>query len=199
MPGSHHFRVVGNRRLAMQDAVRRAAQLGYRVHVEEAPSRGEAREAGRQFAERALAQSVAGEPTCVIASGETTVKVVGDGRGGRNQEFALGAAPLLARSAAVLLASAGTDGIDGPTDAAGAIVTTTTIARAAAAGVDIARALARNDAYKALARLGDLIITGPTGTNVGDLHILLTAVSAQPAKRQLPKTQLPEPNSTGST
>jgi glycerate 2-kinase len=199
MPGSHHFRVVGNRRLAMQGAVRRAAQLGYRVHVEEAPSRGEAREAGRQFAERALAQSVAGEPTCVIASGETTVKVVGDGRGGRNQEFALGAAPLLARSAAVLLASAGTDGIDGPTDAAGAIVTTTTIARAAAAGVDIARALARNDAYKALARLGDLIITGPTGTNVGDLHILLTAVSSQPAKRQLPETQLPKPNSTGST
>jgi glycerate 2-kinase len=146
-----------------------------------------------------LSQSVAGEPTCVIASGETTVKVVGDGRGGRNQEFALGAAPLLARSAAVLLASAGTDGIDGPTDAAGAIVTTTTIARAAAAGVDIARALARNDAYKALAWLGDLIITGPTGTNVGDLHILLTAVSAQPAKRQLPKTQLPKPNSTGST
>lgn len=189
LPGSHHFRVVGNRRLAMQGAARLAAQLGYRVHVEAAPSRGEAREAGRQFAARALAHTVAGEPTCVIASGETTVRVVGDGRGGRNQEFALGAAPVLARNAAVLLASAGTDGIDGPTDAAGAIVTTTTIARAAAAGVDIARALARNDAYKALARLGDLIITGPTGTNVGDLHILLTG--ERPTPNSQPQRPMP--------
>ena len=189
--GSHHFRVVGNRTLAMQGAARLAAQLGYRVHVEEAPSRGEAREAGRQFAERALARRVAGEPTCVIASGETTVSVVGHGRGGRNQEFALGAAPLLARNAAVLLASAGTDGIDGPTDAAGAIVTTTTIARAAAAGVDIVRARARNDTYPALARLGDLIITGPTGTNVGDLHMLLTAGNSQTPKDQLPNAQRP--------
>jgi glycerate-2-kinase len=170
----------------MQGAARQAARLGYRVHVEDVPSRGEAREAGRQFAERALARRAA-EPTCVIASGETTVRVVGDGTGGRNQEFALGAAPVLAGNAGALLTSAGTDGIDGPTDAAGAIVTTTTIARAATGGIDIARALARNDAYKALARLGDLIITGPTGTNVGDLHLLLTRVNSQTSKAQLPK------------
>jgi glycerate-2-kinase len=179
--------VVGNRRLAMQGAARLAAHLGYRVYVEHAPSRGEAREAGRQFAERALALAVPGEPTCVIASGETTVRVVGEGRGGRNQEFVLGASRVVARNDGVLLASIGTDGIDGPTDAAGAIVTTMTIARAAGAGIDIGESLARNDAYQALARLGDLIITGPTGTNVGDLHILLTAVNSQPPR---PNSQL---------
>ena len=178
-PGAHLFHVVGHRRRAMQGAARLAAQLGYRVHIEEAPSRGEARDAGRQFAERALACVVTGEPTCVIASGETTVRVIGDGRGGRNQEFALGAAPVLARHSGWLLASAGTDGIDGPTDAAGGIVTTTTLTRAAAAGVDIARSLARNDAYDALARLGDLIVTGPTGTNVGDVHLFLTAADPE--------------------
>ena len=189
LTGSTHFRVIGNRRLAMQGAARLATQLGYRVHIEDVPSRGEAREAGRRFAERAVMHSVAAEATCVIASGETTVRVVGDGRGGRNQEFALGAAPVLARNAAGLLASAGTDGIDGPTDAAGAIVTSTTIERAARAGVDIRESLARNDAYRALSRLGDLIITGPTGTNVGDLHLFLTAVNSQ----------RPAPKSAGST
>ena len=193
VPAANHFRVVGNRRLAMQGAARRATQLGYRVHIEDVPSKGEAREAGRRFAERALAHIAAGEATCVIASGETTVRVVGKGKGGRNQEFALGAAPVLARKAAVLLASAGTDGIDGPTAAAGAIVTATTIARAARAGVDIKESLARNDAYHALARLGDLIITGPTGTNVGDLHMLLTGVNSQ-----TPNSHLPTPNSRRS-
>lgn len=187
--GSTHFRVIGNRRLAMQGAARLATQLGYRVHIEDVPTRGEAREAGRRFAERAVTHAGAAEATCVIASGETTVRVVGDGRGGRNQEFALGAAPVLAWNASGLLASAGTDGIDGPTDAAGAIVTSTTIARAARAGVDIRESLARNDAYYALSRLGDLIITGPTGTNVGDLHLFLTAVNSQ----------LPTPDSQTST
>lgn len=175
---SSYFRVIGNRRLAMQGAARRAAQLGYRVHVEDGPTRGEAREAGRMFAERALARREANDPTCVIASGETTVSVVGDGSGGRNQEFALGAAPVLAGNTGVLLASAGTDGIDGPTDAAGAIVTSTTLERAGRAGVDIGESLARNDAFPALSRLGDLIVTGPTGTNVGDLHFLLARVNS---------------------
>jgi hydroxypyruvate reductase len=109
----------------------------------------------------------------VIASGETTVTVRGQGRGGRNQEFVLGAAAVLANHPApALLVSVGTDGTDGPTDAAGAVVDSTTLVRAG--GQSIARALEANDAYPLLARLGDLVKWGPTFTNVGDLHILIT-------------------------
>jgi hydroxypyruvate reductase len=116
---------------------------------------------------------------CVIASGETTVRVRGAGRGGRNQEFALGMANALDEAVAghgitALAASAGTDGIDGPTDAAGALVDSSTRARAARAGLDPADALARNDTYPFFQQLGDLIVWGPTGTNVGDVHVFLT-------------------------
>lgn len=114
---------------------------------------------------------------CVIASGETTVHVRGTGRGGRNQEFALGAVRTIDAvsppPAAIVLASAGTDGIDGPTDAAGAIVDSTTSARAAGKSLSGEDALASNGAYDFFAPLGDLIMWGPTGTNVGDLHVLL--------------------------
>jgi len=113
---------------------------------------------------------------CVLTSGETTVHVRGRGRGGRNQEFALGALPLIDRAPAgtvIVLASAGTDGIDGPTDAAGAIVDRTTTERAARHGVSVDAALAANGAYDFFGPLGDLIMWGPTGTNVGDLHVAL--------------------------
>ncbi len=111
----------------------------------------------------------------MIASGETTVHVTGNGKGGRNQELALAAAvPLAASKTPVALASVGTDGIDGPTDAAGAITDTTTLERALAAGLPPPDAfLANNDAYAFLAALGDLIHTGPTDTNVGDLQVVL--------------------------
>ena len=102
----------------------------------------------------------------------------GDGRGGRNQEFALAAADLLGHRTRgrACSRSVGTDGIDGPTDAAGAIVDSTTFARAAAAGVSRADTyLQRNDAYAFFDALGDLVHTGPTGTNVGDLQIILLA------------------------
>ena len=120
---------------------------------------------------------MAGQPLCVIASGETTVHVRGPGRGGRNQEFALGGLPVLdgvaRRARAIVLASAGTDGIDGPTDAAGAAVDTTTTQRALERGLRAEAALAANGAYDFFAPLGDLIMWGPTGTNVGDLHVVL--------------------------
>jgi glycerate-2-kinase len=136
---------------------------------------GEARDAARQFVLEA--QAVAGQarpPLCAIASGETTVTVRGSGIGGRNQEFALAAALLLGSfEGAVLFGSAGTDGIDGPTDAAGALVDSTTLDRAARLGLDWESALARNDTYRFFEPLGDLLIWGPTGTNVGDLHVLL--------------------------
>jgi hydroxypyruvate reductase len=103
------------------------------------------------------------------------VRVVGSGRGGRNQEFALAAAEPLAAFERAVGASVGTDGIDGPTDAAGAIVDSRTIARAARAGLAPSRFLSDNNSYEFFRTLDDLILTGPTGTNVGDLQIFLFA------------------------
>ena len=116
-----------------------------------------------------------GRPACVVSSGETTVHVTGHGKGGRNQEFALAAAgPLASLGVPAVVASVGTDGIDGPTDAAGALVDSTTTARARAAGIGApAGFLADNNAYAFFAAVGDLIQTGPTDTNVGDLQIIL--------------------------
>ncbi|MFL6281333.1 MAG: glycerate kinase [Vicinamibacterales bacterium] len=172
-----HYEVIGNRQLAMDGARRQAAALGYSVHVIVGATNGEARDAGRNFTSAGLALRDE-KRTCVIASGETTVRVRGSGRGGRNQEFALGALPSIAEIApaqTVVLGSAGTDGIDGPTDAAGAMVDTTTARRADRRGLDAETALDQNGAYDFFEPLGDLIIWGPTGTNVGDLHVLLIA------------------------
>jgi len=170
------YEVIGNRQIAMEGAARAARSRGYTVSIIEAPTAGEAREAGAAFATRALGDP-GGQPLCVIASGETTVHVRGAGRGGRNQEFALGALHVLdalqPKDGTVAVASAGTDGIDGPTDAAGAIVDVTTSARARERGLRPAAALASNGAYDFFAPLGDLIMWGPTGTNVGDLHVML--------------------------
>jgi glycerate-2-kinase len=170
------YEVIGNRQVAMEGAARAARSRGYTVSIIDAPTNGEAREAGAAFATEAL-RAPGGQPLCVIASGETTVHVHGAGRGGRNQEFALGALSVLdarqPKDGAVALASAGTDGIDGPTDAAGAIVDITTSRRAAQQGLRPHAALASNGAYDFFAPLGDLIMWGPTGTNVGDLHVML--------------------------
>jgi glycerate-2-kinase len=114
----------------------------------------------------------------MIAGGETTVNVRGDGKGGRNQEFALAAAGELAGEGEIAVLAAGTDGVDGPTDAAGAYVDGTTLARASSLGLDPGAHLSRNDAYPFFEALGDLVITGPTGTNVADLVIgLATTVT----------------------
>lgn len=169
------FHVIGTRHVAMEAAARAARARGYAVAALHDATTGEARTAGAAFAAQALAEAGAhGRPVCVIASGETTVLVTGTGRGGRNQEFALGAIPIVAQfPSPAVLASAGTDGVDGPTDAAGAIVDTQSASRAAAAGVDPAVALANNASYDFFRALGDLIIWGPTGTNVGDIHVML--------------------------
>ncbi|NIP56981.1 MAG: glycerate kinase, partial [Gemmatimonadetes bacterium] len=113
------------------------------------------------------------DPVCLVAAGETTVTVRGPGRGGRNQELALGAALELDGVDGAVLASLGTDGIDGPTDAAGAVVDGTTLPRARARGLDPREALERNDAYPFFHSLGDLLVTGPTGTNVMDVVVTL--------------------------
>jgi hydroxypyruvate reductase len=173
--------VIANRHLAMDGAARAARALGYDVQVIEEATGGEARDAGVSFASAALGEGIVtgrgSAPRCIIASGETTVRVRGGGRGGRNQEFALAAVPVLEslmhRNRAVVLASAGTDGIDGPTDAAGAIADTSSGARAVRAGVRWDAALASNGAYDFFEPLGDLIVWGPTGTNVGDVHVMV--------------------------
>ena len=143
---------------------------------------GEAREVGRVLAGVAREVAASGQPVsqpaCVVAGGETTVTVSGEGRGGRNQEVALGAARGLAGLRSALIVSFATDGVDGPTDAAGAVVDGTTLERARDRGLDPVRHLAENNAYPLLEALGDLIRTGPTNTNVNDLMLILCKETA---------------------
>jgi glycerate-2-kinase len=172
------FLVIGNRLTAVEGARRAAETAGYAVVVVPEATAGEARVAARRFVEAAavVVKDVA-RPVCVIGSGETTVTVRGSGLGGRNQEFALaGAAALPALEQGgrrAVLASAGTDGIDGPTDAAGAVVDSGTLSRGEGRGLDWRAALENNDAYHFAAAVDALLVWGPTGTNVGDLHVLL--------------------------
>jgi hydroxypyruvate reductase len=171
------YQIIGNHETAVAGARARAEALGYAVVAVDGPVVGEARDASRAFvaAARRIATG-AGRPLCVLGAGETTVTVKGDGLGGRNQELALAATPTIGSlGRAALLASIGTDGVDGPTDAAGAIVDSTTLARAERAGVDWESMLASNDAYHFFEPLGDLVRWGPTGTNVGDVQVLLVA------------------------
>ncbi len=170
--------VIGSRRDAMAGVAAAAAARGYHVVRIDDPVVGDARTAAVAHVRAVLARvSDSTRPTCVVSSGETTVQVTGHGKGGRNQEFALASAKLLAETggAQVVLASVGTDGIDGPTDAAGALADATTVGRAGAAGLAPERFLSDNNAYAFFDALGDLIHTGPTGTNVGDLQVILLA------------------------
>ena len=168
--------VIGPQRGAIEGARKAAEALGYHVHIVPEPVTGEARISARSHLAM-VADSLASlpRPLCVISSGETTVTVVGHGKGGRNQEFALAMAPLLETIGSnVVATSIGTDGIDGPTDAAGAVVDPTTLRRAEAQGLASSQMfLDNNNAYEFFDRLGDLIHTGPTNTNVGDLQIIL--------------------------
>jgi hydroxypyruvate reductase len=170
--------VIGGRFNAMRGAAAEAQSRRYHVAVLEDPVIGESRIVGPQLIDRMIARVAAlPRPACIISSGETTVTVKGSGRGGRNQELALACARALSQvGEPAVLASAGTDGVDGPTDAAGAIVDSSTVIRAAAEGLaSIDAYLQNNDSYAFFDRLGDLIRTGPTGTNVDDLQVLLLA------------------------
>jgi hydroxypyruvate reductase len=165
--------LVGSNLLAAQAARDQAVQEGFNAQLLTTYLQGEAREAGRVLA--AIARQIAetGEPlprpACVVLGGETTVTIRGDGQGGRNQELALAAAADLAGLPDVALVTLATDGGDGPTDAAGAVVTGQTYRRASAAGLDPAAYLTRNDSYPFFEALGDLLKPGPTRTNVNDL------------------------------
>ncbi len=169
------YHVIGGRSQALDGAGAEAEALGYHVHVLDAPITGVARDRAPAYLGqvRAVARELP-RPACILSGGETTVHVRGRGRGGRNQEFALAVVDDLATlGSEVALLSLGTDGIDGPTDAAGAIVDTTTARRARAAGLVPAQFLDNNDAYRFFEAVGDLVRTGPTGANVGDLQIAL--------------------------
>jgi glycerate 2-kinase len=165
--------VVGSNRLALTAAARRARALGYRTLVLASRIQGETRDiAGMHAAiahELATSSEPVKPPACIISGGETTVTIKGDGLGGRNQEFALAAAIGIAGLENVVVFSAGTDGSDGPTDAAGAIADGDTLAR----NPDAQNYLDRNDSYHYFDALGDLIRTGPTNTNVMDVRIVL--------------------------
>jgi len=171
--------IVANNRAAVAAAATRASELGYRARVISSELSGEARTAAAKQA--ALARRVASErspvapPACLVSGGETTVTVRGDGLGGRNQEFALAAAIALAGTRGICLLAAGTDGTDGPTDAAGAFADGETVSRASAMGLAARDALDRNDSYHFFQALGDLLKTGPTGTNVMDLYLFLVS------------------------
>ncbi len=172
-----HTVIVAENRTAAEAAVERARALGFHAVLLTTYLEGEAREVGRVLAALAKEEARTGHPlphpACLVLGGETTVTVRGPGQGGRNQEVALGAALALEGWENVLVATLATDGTDGPTDAAGAFADGSTVPRARAQGLDPADHLARNDAYPFFAALGDLVITGPTGTNVNDLAFVL--------------------------
>lgn len=169
--------IIGSVRVVCEEAKRVAQNLGYAPLILTTTLACEAREAGRFLASIANEVLTSGHPItrpgAVILGGETVVQVKGNGLGGRNQELALAAAIELAGVEDVVIASVGTDGTDGPTDAAGGVIDGGTAVRMVAGGVNPHQALANNDAYHALAASGDLLKTGPTGTNVNDLVLVL--------------------------
>ena len=169
--------IVGSNRLAIAAAAKTASQLGYRPLLLSTTIEGETREVAAMHVEiarevRASGQPV-GAPACLLSGGETTVTLRGEGKGGRNQEFSLAAVSRLASVPDALVLSAGTDGTDGPTIAAGAFASSGTLARATALGLDPNDYLLRNDSFSFFEKLGDLLVTGPTNTNVMDVRIIL--------------------------
>ena len=164
--------VIGNNALVTDAAAATARRLGYRTDLATRELQGEARDVAREFVARARRLPPS---ACLIAGGETTVTVRGPGKGGRCQEFALAAALALEPTDRITILAAGTDGTDGPTDATGAIVDAGSIARGSAAGADARRALADNDAYRFLRASDDLLVSGPTRTNLLDLYVAVSA------------------------
>lgn len=169
--------MVANNRQALDAARIEAIKRGYNPLVLSSSIDGETREVARVYA--AMAREIEGygdpvrRPACVISGGETTVTLKGGGKGGRNQEFVLATVSGIEGLERTVVFSAGTDGTDGPTDAAGAVADGNTLARAAEMGLDADASMDRNDAYHFFEPLGDLVMTGPTHTNVMDLRLLL--------------------------
>ncbi len=166
-------RICGSVSQLCQTAAEVCRGLGYEARVLTDRAAGEARETGENLARTLLREREAGKPLALILGGETVVRITGKGKGGRNQELALAAAPVLAGTEGTALFSVGSDGTDGPTDAAGGYVDGGTRDILRGWGIEISEVLAENDSYNALAQAGGLIVTGPTGTNVNDLSVAL--------------------------
>ena len=181
-PGAKAFRrvfnvIIGNNRLATSAAHKSLQSSGFKSLILSSVLEGEAKQVGTVLASVAEEVMTSGNPLprpCgIIAGGETTVAVFGKGKGGRNQEIALSAALKIIGKDGVAIASFSTDGTDGPTDAAGALVDGNTIARSSEQRLDARSFLDNNDSYNFFSKLGDLIFTGPTGTNVNDVSVVI--------------------------
>jgi hydroxypyruvate reductase len=171
--------IVGRNMECILAAKEKARDLGYETLILSSMIEGETREVAQVHAGIAKEILRTGNPlsppACMLSGGETTVTIAGDGLGGRNQEFVLAAAMSLDGWEKVVVMSCGTDGTDGPTDAAGAVADGLTVKRAQTSGLNPAEFLHGNDAYHFFEKLGDLVKTGPTGTNVMDLRVMLVA------------------------
>jgi glycerate 2-kinase len=175
-PGSRrlrsiHHQIIGTNRVMLEAVAHTAATMGLRTILFSTAVLGEASLAARQLT--TIAQRIVQRPCCVVAGGETTVTVTGKGKGGRAQEFAAAAACEIAGLPNTWVVALGSDGTDGPTDAAGAIVSGETVAQAKRSDINLRSAVNRHDTYPALKTLECHIHTGPTGTNVNDLYLLL--------------------------
>ena len=166
-------RVTGSVRELCAAAAKACRDLGYTPEILTDCEQGVAREVGARLGALARENASCGTPRAFILGGETVVRLTGNGKGGRNQELALAAAAEIAGTENIVVFSVGSDGTDGPTDAAGGLADGGTVERLAAAGKTVADVLQNNDAYHALRDTGDLIITGPTGTNVNDFAAAL--------------------------
>ena len=185
----HH--IVASNFHSLRAAGEEASRLGYRTEIFGRDLAGEVHETARRFAHRLAVLGSEPAPSALLAGGELTLRVTGDGRGGRSQEFALVAAGHLDGVPGVALLAAGTDGTDGPTNAAGAFADGASWSRARRRGLDPEAALRNNDSWSLFHETGDLLVTGPTGTNVMDLMVGLTAggetaVSAESGQAQSP-------------
>jgi glycerate-2-kinase len=167
---AHHVILASNRR-SLAAAAEKAKASGFEVEVFRRDMEGDVHEFAGEFARRLLSRAASPGCFALLAGGELTLQVKGRGRGGRNQELALVVAREIQGKSGIVLLSAGTDGTDGPTDAAGAFADGETWERARKAGIDPELILADNDSYRLFDRLSDLLRTGPTGTNVNDLVI----------------------------
>ncbi|MDF1525602.1 MAG: glycerate kinase [bacterium] len=169
--------LVGTNTIAIKASATKAREIGYNTTILSSVITGETRDAAESHA--AVAREIVEQdlpvarPACVLSGGETTVTIKGEGKGGRNQEFALASAIGIEGLPRTVILSGGTDGTDGPTEAAGAIADGTTVSRARDAGLDPAAFLENNDSYHFFKKLDDLLITGPTLTNVMDLRVIL--------------------------
>ena len=184
LPPRHAYAVIASGNVAAEAAAVEANRCGFAPLILTTSLQGEAREAGRLLASVAtecrMHERPLPAPACIIAAGETTVTVTGSGSGGRNQEIALSAAMELRDQPDVLLTSFATDGKEGNTDAAGAYASSETVAAGIARGLDPHACLGNNDAHRFLSATGELIVTGPTGTNVNDLSFILVTRPSRP-------------------